>query len=243
MQAKDLRRIARENLNNNWALSIAVAALACILGGLIIGSSFLPEITTKVESTDAESLKDLLQIAIGSTGITIGFTSVLGLAQFIIGGVIELGYAKYLLNQYDHKELQFDQLFSEFHRFGQGFAQHFLRSLYTFLWSLLFIIPGIVKSYSYAMTPYLMIDNPDMTASEAINASKEMMDGHKADLFWLDLTFIGWDILANFTFGLGHTSLRLGIGHLLLNPYKNAARAAFYRDLCIQRYNARMEQG
>lgn len=233
MEARDLRQRARENLAGNWGLSIGVAVLACMLGGLIIGSEFLPELDVNLENQNISSPEDFLQFALGGTGITVGFSSALNLLHFILGGVIQLGYAKFLLKQYDRQELLSKDLFSEFERFGQGFAQHFLRSLYTFLWSLLFIIPGIVKSYAYAMTPFLMIDNPQMTASEAINASKEMMDGHKGELFWLDLTYIGWDILA---------ALTLNIGHIALNPYKNAARAAFYRNLCIQRYNARCEQ-
>ncbi|MBQ3504038.1 MAG: DUF975 family protein [Oscillospiraceae bacterium] len=148
--------------------------------------------------------------------------SLLGLAQFIIGGTINLGYTQYLLDQHDRRELDFHVLFSQFHRFGVGFLQFFLRNLYIALWSLLFIIPGIVKTYSYAMTPYILADHPDMTANEAITASRQLMDGHKGELFWLRLTFIGWSILCVFT---------LGIGSLFLNPYVNAAEAAFYRQL------------
>ena len=84
------------------------------------------------------------------------------------------------------------------------------------------MIPGIVKQFSYAMTPFIMAENPDMTANEAITASRELMDGHKGELFILDLTFIGWDLLALLT---------LNFGHIFLNPYRNAAHAAFYKDL------------
>ena len=72
------------------------------------------------------------------------------------------------------------------------------------------------------MTPYILAENPEMTASQAIEQSKYMMDGHKGELFCLHLTFIGWDILA---------ALTLNLGNLALNPYKNAAEAVFYRDL------------
>jgi len=83
-------------------------------------------------------------------------------------------------------------------------------------------IPGIIASYSYAMTPYILAENPGLRANEAISRSKEMMDGYKGELFLLHLTFIGWDLLAVLT---------LNIGHLWLNPYKHAAEAAFYRQL------------
>ena len=72
------------------------------------------------------------------------------------------------------------------------------------------------------MTPFIMAEHPDMTASEAISASKEMMDGRKGALFCLDFSFIGWDLLC---------ALTLNIGHIALNPYKNAAYAAFYRQI------------
>ena len=98
----------------------------------------------------------------------------------------------------------------------------FIRNLKIFLWSLLLIIPGIVKGYEYRMIPYLLAENPELTANEAITRSKEMMDGNKWRLFCLNFSFIGWDILAMFTFG---------IGNLWLNPYKEAAKAAFYREV------------
>lgn len=233
MSARDLRQKARENLAGNWWLSIGVAAVVYLLGGLLIGSSFIPEITYKVEQ-DGNTLADQIKSISFYSGSFWNFTfslNLLGIAQFILGGVIQLGYTKFLLAQHDHRKMSFNDVFSEFDRFGQGFAQKFLRGLYCFLWGLLFVIPGIVKSYSYAMTPYIMAENPEMTASEAITASRKMMDGHKGELFWLELTFIGWDILANFTLGLNNVSFKLAIGHLALNPYKNAARTAFYRNL------------
>ena len=98
----------------------------------------------------------------------------------------------------------------------------FLMGLFVALWSLLFIIPGIVKSFSYALTPFILEENPDLTANEAIDRSRAMMRGHKFDLFWLYLSFIGWAILCVFT---------LGIGTLWLMPYMQTSFAAFYEDV------------
>ncbi len=83
------------------------------------------------------------------------------------------------------------------------------------------MIPGIIKGYAYAMTPFIMAENPQMTAREAIKRSQELMDGHKWELFCLGFSFIGWNLL---------TVLTLGIGTFFLNPYMNAAYAAFYRE-------------
>ena len=91
---------------------------------------------------------------------------------------------------------------------------------------MLFIVPGIIKGYSYSMTPFIMAENPELSASEAINRSKAMMDGHKTELFVLDLTLFGWAILC---------ALTLNLGNLFLNPYRNAAYAAFYRQISGQR--------
>lgn len=78
----------------------------------------------------------------------------------------------------------------------------FFRDLYTFLWSLLFIVPGIVKGYEYRMIPYILAENPDLDTKEVFELSKKMMDGEKANAFILDLSFIGWAILSVFTCGL-----------------------------------------
>lgn len=216
MTYSDYRRIARENLEGNWGKSLGIAFVAALLGGVMVGSGgFNLEIDAEIFARLPRILKALFTAFASVSGT-------LGLVQLICGGTIQLGYAEILLKQYHRQEFEIGELFSQFHRFKQGFVQNLLRTLYTFLWGLLFIIPGIVKAYAYAMTPFIMADNPEMSAREAIDASKELMDGHKGELFILGLTFIGWDILAGLT---------LGIGYLWLNPYKNAAYAAFYRNL------------
>ena len=223
MNASMLRQRARENLRENWAVSIGVAALAFLLGGLMGGNTFIPNIDSNTEIAFLQKLNLLLEEGIRIGNMTFGLRSgLLGLAGFILGGVIQLGYARFLLKQHDGEPLDWHDLFSQFDRFGQGFAQAFLRNLYTFLWGLLLVIPGIIKGLSYAMTPYIMAEEPELTASEAIQKSMLMMDGHKWELFVLHLSFIGWSILA---------AIPLNLGHLILNPYRNAADAAFYREL------------
>lgn len=214
MTYSELRAKAREDLKGKWALAIGIAVVAWLLGGLMLGASFIPNI----DLNGAEQNWNQLRLY-GDTVITIAPLSLVG---FILGGVIQLGYAGILLKQHDYQQFEFRDLFSQFDRFGQGFAQHFLRGLYVFLWSLLFIIPGIIAQYRYAMTPFIMAENPNITASEAIELSKQMMDGYKGHLFMLRLSFIGWDLLSMLT---------MNIGNLWLNPYRNAAEAAFYREV------------
>lgn len=227
MEAKTLRARARANLTGSWGLSIGIAAIAVLLGGVLSGPSFLPEVNVKIPVLQelANKLNREIQFGNLSFRLNLGSGSLFSFAAFIIGGVLQLGYCRFLLRQHDGRSVEFNDLFSQFDRFGAGFAQRFLRNLYVTLWSLLFIIPGIVKSYAYAMTPFIMAERPNLTASQAIGLSIQMMDGHKTDLFILDLTFLGWSILASLPFNLGH---------LVLNPYKNAAYAAFYRQLQVE---------
>lgn len=230
MESSILRARARANLAGKWGLSIGAAAIAFLLGGQLTGSNFWPSISEEAMA-QYPTLQTIIHALDWKTQfgpITLSLRSgTLGLATFILGGVIQLGYAQLLLNQHDGKDFEFRDIFSQFDRFSTGFAQKFLRSLYTTLWGLLLIIPGIVKSYSYVMTPFILAEHPELTASQAIEQSVQMMDGHKMDLFLLNLSFIGWDILA----GLSFNGIRLNLGYLFLNPYTAAARAAFYRQL------------
>ena len=218
MDAPQIRLKARESLKGNYWPAVGVAFVAAIFGALMTtGGSF----SINIEKRATELIGDLPTIMKTYMMIAAGGAGALSLVNLILGGVIQIGYAQYLLKQQDREINSVKDLFSQFDRFGQGFLQLFLRNLYIFLWGLLFLIPGIVKSFAYAMTPFIMAENPELTANEAITISKERMHGHKGELFWLGLTFFGWSLLAVLTGG---------VGYIFLNPYVNAAYAAFYRD-------------
>lgn len=121
------------------------------------------------------------------------------------------------------KELEVADLFTVYRdQFERTFIVELLMNLYTLLWMLLLIVPGIVKAYSYALAPYLVQDHPEMSASQAIDESMRLMEGHKMRLFMLDLSFIGWWLLCCLTFGLLT---------FIVAPYQMTARAEFYREL------------
>lgn len=140
--------------------------------------------------------------------------------SLLLLGVIEFGVCAFMLTLTRNKNSEFGKLLSGFDRFGDACLTGILKCVYTFLWGLLFVIPGYVKNYSYSMTMYIMQDHPELSGNEAITKSREMMNGHKFDLFVLDLTFIGWYILGAMTFGI------LLIFYVL--PYHQATRANFY---------------
>lgn len=142
--------------------------------------------------------------------------------EIALMGIAPFGMAFYALKYANNAERELGDVFAAFNDFKTTFCLTFLIGLYTVLWSLLLIVPGIIKAYSYSMSYYILAENPGMTASEAIQKSKEMTDGHKLDLFVTDLSFIGWGLLA---------SLSLGIGYLWLVPYRNITMANIYNQI------------
>lgn len=217
MYSCDFRDRARQMLRGKWSGAVAASFVAAIFGGLIAGSSFGFNL-----NIDKEVLAKLPQIFRAYLAVAVSIGSTLSVVAFILGGTVRLGYCKYLLNLHDGKPAVTKDLFSQFNRFRDGFVLSLLTSLYIFLWTMLFIIPGIVAAYKYAMAPFIMLEDPGIKPSDAINESKELMYGHKSSLFFLNLSFIGWSLL---------NVLTLGIGSFWLNPYINASYASFYRYL------------
>jgi uncharacterized membrane protein len=99
---------------------------------------------------------------------------------------------------------------------------YILQGIFVFLWSLLFFIPGIIKFYSYSMSLYIVADNPQIAATEAITQSRQMMDGHKMELFMLHFSYILWYLLGAITFGLAL---------IYITPFVKAAELEFYLEL------------
>lgn len=118
--------------------------------------------------------------------------------------------------------------------YGRGIAVPLLSAIYTFLWTLLLIVPGIIKSLAYALTPYVAKDHPELSADDCIHESQEMMRGHKWELFLLLLSFIGWILLSILT---------LGIGMLWVVPYVQVSMAHFYEDVKAEYENHPMAEG
>ena len=138
-------------------------------------------------------------------------------------GLLTVGLAAFFLDALRSEKASFESFFKGFTEYlGTKLLSMILVSIYTALWAILLYIPAIVKSYAYAMTPYILLDKPELSANEAITDSRMMMKGHKWELFLLDLSFIGWILLSLLT---------LGILFIYVIPYMQAARAEFYRNL------------
>lgn len=135
---------------------------------------------------------------------------------------VQWSYVASFLRLRNGEQVKVNNLFDCFKDYTRIFVTKLLQFIYTMLWTMLFIVPGVMKSYSYAMTDFILLDDPTISDDKAIDKSMKMMEGHRMELFMLDLSFIGWALLAILTCGLGF---------LLLSPYVNAAHAEFYEDL------------
>ena len=241
--ASDFRSIARNSLKDKWAIAVIVGLIAMMLGG--VGSSG-PEInfeysdngaTINLEFADQTiysstgGIAPELRTFIAGSAIYIAIAALIfAVIYFILGSIIEVGYSRFNLDLVDRqKETEMGTLFGYFSHWKTTAIAKLLQNVYVILWSLLFIIPGIIASYSYAMTSYILAEQPELTPSEAIDRSKQMMSGNRWRLVCLQFSFIGWSLLS---------SLTLGIGNLWLTPYRQAASAVFYREVSGTEYVA-----
>ena len=179
---------------------------------------------SQIKKESKASLKGNWGIAIGVYLVAILIMAVLSSTCIggLLSGLVTFGLSSAFLGLIRTKTMKFESLFDSTKNFGNVFVASILQVVFLALWTMLFWIPGIVKSYSYAMTNYILIDNPELTGNQAITESRKMMNGHKMDLFLLDLSFIGWYLLTAFT---------CGILSLYVTPYHHAARANFYENL------------
>ena len=152
--------------------------------------------------------------------IASNFVPVLGsIANFLVGAAFTLGGAWVFLKIAKGEEVSVGNIFYGFEDLWTAIKAQFFMGLFIFFWSLLLIIPGIIKAYSYSMTYFILAENKGMPVLEAITLSRKMMDGHKMDLFLLFLSFIGWFILVLITFG---------IAGIWVYPYLYATFSNFY---------------
>ncbi len=211
---QDYKNDALAALKGNWASSVlamlAYSGVALAVYGLYLAKyySFLLNTPTDLQAAAILSRYELLSFA----------------GSILIIGPLDIGLVNsfnVLLSSGDNRVAS-----NEF-RIGFGNWLHhiwgnLLKGIFIALWSCLLIVPGIIKSLSYAMTNYILVDHPELSANQAINLSKEMMAGHKYDLFYLYLGFAGWFFLSIFT---------LGLGVLWFYPYVQCAQASFYHDV------------
>lgn len=152
--------------------------------------------------------------------------SVIPIIGMIACAPIYFGLNVWFLHYSRDDSTDLNKLFDYYKEFGRVTIAFILLGLIVFGWTLLLIIPGIIKAYSYSLTYYVMVDNPEMDYSDAMQESSRLMDGHKWQMFVLDLSFIGWFLLGICT---------LGLAFIFISPYMSMAHAEFYRELIQDR--------
>jgi len=176
-----------------------------------------------------ESLKNRWGLAVGGNVVYLILVVLIQMvpkigwiASLILGGPLLLGWSVFFLSFSRKQDAQIAQIFEGFNRFVNGLAAYLLMSLFILLWTLLFIIPGIVAYLSYSQAFFILAENPQLEGREALRRSKTLMKGNRLKLFFLFWRFFGW-------FLLGVASL--GIGFLWIMPYLGTTLARFYDDL------------
>ncbi len=210
-QNQEYKNEALAALKGNWAPAV-LATLVYYLLTLFLISPY----EVAVFRTNSADIMGLMAASRWYGVFFLGMILVIG--PFLVGYVNSF---KKLLVEGDDR-ITANSFREGFKPYWRSVWAYLFRGILIALWSLLLVIPGIIKSLSYAMTMYIVKDHPELTVNEAIDLSKDMMYGHKYDLFYLYISFIGWYLLSILT---------LGIGTFWLMPYIQTAQASFYEDV------------
>ena len=228
---RDLKYRAKQAFRKNYWAAVVVSLILAIAVGIGSGGGGSSSVANTV--THTEVYDGTLRFSMNSaapfvwlfSALALGALLILGsifiLLKIFVGNVLEVGARGfYIENLYSAPSV--GKILAPF-RSGQYWnivKIMFFRDLFIFLWTLLFVIPGIVKSYEYKMIPYLLAENPGMSKQEAFDRTREMMYGQKGNAFVLDLSFLPWLFLNAFTFNI--------LGILYLQPYMDATQAELY---------------
>lgn len=225
--SKTLKKRARDVLTGHyWEYFLAV-----VLTGILCGSVTRFSIRINLNQYHFRSLSEvfsfILQWIYSHYPTFLSSLAVSGVGKTLwkifIGNPFEIGSSRYRTVA-SYRKYDFQNIFFPFAegRYLHSVVTLLLRDLYVFLWSLLFVIPGIIKSYSYFMVPYILAENPGISRERAFEISKRATSGEKLNMFLLDMSFIGWYLLG---------TLCLGVGVLFVVPYHSAAHAELYGAL------------
>jgi len=240
MTIRDMKASAKTALKGRWGLAILMLFISGILTSII--TSVISQIggTTIWSYLQSGNYED---IPINQSNF------LLWAANILLFPVLSTGLTWFFFDLYDRREVGVGTLFSGFKKYGPVVGANFMVSLFTMLWTLLLIVPGIIKALSYSQTLYLIKDRPELSVMDAIKESKRLMKGSKWRLFLTQLSFIGWILLPilgligagialvatdsyapMFLLTLLSIIYFMGI-NLYLRPYYQTTMAAFYRDL------------
>ena len=216
---KELKREARSALKGKWGEGVLVVFIV-ILFAFLCG---IPNGCFRITHPDFE--QNIWSYFVSGTVFAYVVPTYL-LGIFVLYPLSVGYYNSFRLLLGGDKELVDNMFKVGFKNYLHNVGGMFLTYLLIILWTLLFVVPGIIKSFAYAMTPFVLVDNPELSCYEAIKRSQELMKGNKWRYFLLALSFLGWILLGIIT---------LGIGFFWIAPYIETTNAAFYNDLKVQK--------
>ena len=228
LSSKELKQQAKDSLKGRWGQAVLLNLIPTLITIALIMIIAIPTALLFAHSyNDPAAVQDMANNTNGGAASSGG-----GIVSGIISALFMSGISWTYLDILRGTKSTIEPFKDAFRGFtglflGGVILLAILISIFTTLWALLFVIPGIIKSYSYSQSYFIYYDVITETGEKpgvlnTITASRKLMDGYKGKLFWLDLSFIGWHILAMLT---------AGIGYLWLNPYITATKAAFYEQL------------
>ena len=213
----ELKSRAKKNIRQEYAKSILVPFIQNIFG-LALAGWLLYAIIADIGVSQTLGVSDYSFFKV------LEHTSYYNVIKFLVSvfvvPILVVGANRFFMRLREEKGKVSDILYGFNSKYLHEFIVLFLRNVFVFLWSLLFIIPGIIKSYEYKMVDYILSENPGIDMEAAMKLSKKMMMGEKFNFFVLELSFILWDMLSALTFGL--------LNIFWIAPYKQATYAEFY---------------
>lgn len=210
LPSSQLRGLARQALAGKWKLAV--------LGTLLyLALAAVPTILISAPDIISGSIDAYNQDPVATP--TPPSVYAVNLYSLLVSGPLSLGFASFILAIFRRQPTRPVEVFYGFERFGKAFLLMLVQSIFIFLWSLLFIIPGIIAAIRYSMAFYVLADNPGIGVMAAINESKRLMRGNKMKFFILGLSFIGWLLLGVLT---------MGIAYIWIVPYMESSFVAFY---------------
>lgn len=224
---EELKTRGKTALHRNYWITVLVTfVLSLLTGGFNSGRNAGETVGDILKESDG-GVTDVIQ-TVGATIFAVGllFLIIWGIvfliARIFVGNLFEIGCMRFY-EENSERKAPFGLVVEGFRHgnYGKNVLTLFLRDLYTFLWTLLLIIPGIIKAYQYSMIPYILAENPDISRERAFELSKIMMEGQVGAAFVLDLSYIGWEILGAITLNI--------VNILYTNPYRQSAWAELYK--------------
>lgn len=223
-EISDIKAKGRTAFKANYWPSVAAAAVLSIAtaGSSYAGASRTN--TAELSNSYNSMTSEEQMILVGAIIVGVLIALVIGLViKIFVSNPLEVGCKFFFKCNIVNPRVGFGVVSEGFKNFGHTFVTLFLRDLFTLLWALLLIIPGIIKAYSYRMVPYILQENPNMPSTQILKMSEDMMRGNKGRAFLMDLTFIGWILLTIITCGI--------LGIFWTGPYMSSTDAALYLEL------------